>query len=152
MHVGDHDIQQTLDRIEGWYETSKKNPLYAWEAIAHCLNGPEPAPLPDWCLDYLRDAARGIYRLYCGRDFENPEIRITSDDAVRLTLHALGIQRERRKNAFARSKEDGVDMKLGLDAIDGRSRSDMLKKFGEKTKMRRASRGKRLLGVKPKTA
>lgn len=49
------------------------NRLYVWEAILHYTVA--DAPLPDWCIDYIRTVAFNLFDLRHGRDPSKPPVR-----------------------------------------------------------------------------
>lgn len=92
--------------VENWWNRTQ-NPLYAWEAISRSLNSGEE--IPNWALEYLRNAADNVRLLAMGRDFRCADAeRIDADQCVKLVGEALGLWREATKNAFARRADDTV--------------------------------------------
>ena len=62
------------------------NPIYAWEAIDWCRNGANPpCPLPDWCVDYLAEAAKKVSALMA----TEPQVT-TIDGVVVTTFGSIG--------------------------------------------------------------
>jgi hypothetical protein len=105
---------ETLARLQHLYHETK-NPLYVWEAITWCLHADDPL-IPDWCLNYLREAATNIYRLSCGKDFRHPKspaFKLSTDQAFKLVAGALLLSEQGKRNAFARLLKDRDDQ---LDA------------------------------------
>jgi hypothetical protein len=106
---------ETLDRLRHWYEQTK-NPLYAWEAIARCLNADERPSLPEWCIPYLREAATNLCRLSWGQDFRKPtRSKISTHKAAALVPNALSFSRQGQKNVFAMLHDDRDTMRDALD-------------------------------------
>ena len=54
-----HLLDMWLPALQGWHEQTR-NPLYVWQAMARCLNATPPAPIPDWCIPYLAEAADNL--------------------------------------------------------------------------------------------
>jgi hypothetical protein len=156
MHPYDDNIQQTLDRIKVWYDVSG-NPLYVWEAIHHCLTEAKPAPLPEWCVSYLRDTSGNMYQLYCGRDFRastDHKPKISPEEAFKAVPQALGISRQGKKNAFQMSAEDRSKQSLA-GSIGGRAALEAYQKqhyISEESARRHKALGNRFRRVKPKTS
>jgi hypothetical protein len=150
------EVDEALYRTRRWYEQTK-NPLYVWEAITWCLNSGDERPLPDWCLEYLRNIAANLCRLSCGVDFRERSKRISPDAASKLVAGALFLSRQGKRNAFKSLANDLDDMRSELDEVyygpeTSTSRIERLRGVTRKSARRRALRGKRLLGVKPKTS
>jgi hypothetical protein len=153
--------QETLDRVHRWYEQTK-NPLYVWEAITRCLHADEQLVLPDWCVDYLRGAATNLYRLSCGLDFRDPPgpatKTISSDHALKLVSNALSLSKQGKRNAFASLLAHRDDMRLVVRHWPYRSWDGLVPEIQKQRNVtresarRRATRGKRLMGVKGKTS
>jgi hypothetical protein len=152
--------QETLDRIQRWYEETQ-NPLYVWEAIARCLYADEQPAFPDWCLDYLRGAAANLYRLSCGLDFRMPSgtaaKNISPKDAINLVSEAFSLSKQ-GKNAFAKLRDNVDTMRIVNRCRDYGSWDKLVPEIEKqwnvtpKSARDRAARGKRLLRVKRKSS
>jgi hypothetical protein len=78
-----------LKRLQAMHKATG-NPVFVWWAIHFCLNEGSRVPLPEWCLEYLGDAASNMNALSGGRDFRKPvdkpaesESRNVTDPAVK---------------------------------------------------------------------
>jgi hypothetical protein len=150
------ELESILVFTSRWYEETK-NPLYVWQAMNECFHAEEP--LPDWCLDYLKDAAQNLYSLSCGVDFRTGKTaeKISPDEAVKLVTNALSISRQGKKNAFASLRVDAADARAAQDDYF-RGKGACVERLGKETSvtrervLRRAARGRRLIGGKGKTS
>jgi hypothetical protein len=96
-----------LARLQHWHAETN-NPLYAWEAIACCLNADDPIPIPDWCLDYLRSASINIFRLSRHQDFrvpDSPAGKLSTEQVIKLIPEALALSKQGH-SAFASLLKD----------------------------------------------
>src|SRR5271165_1172978 len=88
-------FDQRLASCKRWWEVTK-NPLYIWEAIAWSRGNLPPAPIPDWCLPYLGEAAKMITDLHWATVRGG-----CPADAYKKVPEKLGFVRQGKKNAFA---------------------------------------------------
>ncbi len=108
-----------------------RNPLYVWEAIAHCNVADYPRyPLPDWCLEYLTTVASMFGTLAqlrdaiafptktentTDQDYESmvaewkESSKIDADKALKSVNEVLGLSSQ-GKNAFIEHKKDREKM------------------------------------------
>lgn len=111
--------QATRRQIEDWRGLFKKqkNPLYAWLAIAYSFA--HEAPLPEWCLEYIKTCSFEIYvlmQLVCGRDFvidlsaKGPSGTMRPDEAKKHLAAALQITNG-GGNAFKQLLSDAENMR-----------------------------------------
>jgi hypothetical protein len=131
-----------LPSLERWHRETR-NPLYAWEAIALCLNADPAEPIPTWCVPYLADAAGNITDLAwgCGQG------RIKPDAAGAAIGKALGLSRQ-GFNAFTKICRDREAMRAALDESYGHAAAEaILRKRSISTDRARriVTGGKRLL-------
>jgi hypothetical protein len=147
------ELQLILCFTRRGYEQTK-NPLYVWQAMNECFHAGEP--LPDWCLDYLKGAAQNLYSLSCGVDFRDREAaeKISPDEAFKLVTNALSISKQGKKNAFASLRVDAEDSRAaGDDYFRGRGACvERLTTGSPQRKLKRAARGRRLIGGSGKTS
>jgi hypothetical protein len=106
----DPDLAMWLASLERWWDQTS-NPLYAWEAIARCMNATPPAPTPEWCLPYLAEVARNITCL----SWQVVGGRMPHEQAAKRVGRALGVARQ-GANAFAQVQKDGDAMRYALYA------------------------------------
>jgi len=107
------------------------NPMYVWEAIAHCNMADYPRyPLPDWCLVYLTSVASMLLTLgklentltypvkasnmtdeaySCLVDEWQSNSAISAEQAAELALKALGFTKQ-GKNMFFEFSKDRMEM------------------------------------------
>jgi hypothetical protein len=141
-----------VDRVEAcerwWRQTN--NPLYVWEAIA--LSRDALAPIPDWCLPYIKGVAVNITDL----SWAASRGEVAADRACGKVAEKLGLVRPRSKNAFARILDDKDVAKAALDSERGHQRHGAIEALREQRSIdedraaRLLNRGKRLLGSHPK--
>jgi hypothetical protein len=106
----DLDLAAWLASLDRWWKQTG-NPLYAWEAVARCLNAAPPAPIPEWCLPYLAEVARNITDL----TWQVARGQTTHKEAAKTIGEALRVVRQ-GANAFAQVQKDRHAMRYALDA------------------------------------
>jgi hypothetical protein len=119
---GAEDSFDMLPWLENWWNTSGNNPLYAWEALGHCLAGGRP--IPDWVHDYFLASATNMKILSLGRDFRDRTKEIEPEQARKLVGEALGLWKGSTKNAFARRVDDGLAHRAASDLEWSRERPE----------------------------
>lgn len=142
---------ETLRRLQSWYQITG-NPLYAWEAMWRCLAADRPPTIPDWCLPYLREAARNIFLLSRRKDFREPQSSagdLSKEQAIKLISQALVLTRQGKRNAFGDLSEDRDDARDARSAeLYGKSALVDISKRRRVTPeraQRRIARGSKLL-------
>ncbi len=115
-------VEMWLSSLSRWFSETG-NPLYAWEAIAHCLSADPPRSIPDWCLPYLVKAADNITDLAHGRDFRS-KAPLQPLQALSRVAEALSLVRKGQKNAFAKVRDDGFVIRAALNESYGRPATD----------------------------
>jgi hypothetical protein len=101
-----------LEQLRHWYQETK-NPLYVWEAIARGLHADSPPAIPEWCLDYIREAAGNMYDLSHRKDFRDPKspaFKLSTKRSFELVPQALCLSKRGQKNAFASLVRDREHM------------------------------------------
>jgi hypothetical protein len=106
----DPDLAMWLASLERWWKQTS-NPLYAWEAIARCLNADPPAPIPRWCLPYLAEVSRNITTL----KWQVARRQMQHDQAANGVGRALKMVRQ-GANAFAQVQKDSDAVYYAMDA------------------------------------
>lgn len=109
-------VNQSFERL--YLKT--KNPLYAWEALDHCLQYQDP--IPEWVLKYLSKTASAITNLAqrSTDPSKDAPFGLTPKQAVDLVPQALGIvPGPRQKNAFKRRTDESLAIyaQLSDDAL-----------------------------------
>ena len=99
-----------LTSLEHWWKQTG-NPLFAWEAIARCLNANPPAPIPGWCLSYVAETARRITDL----SWQAARRQISPAHAAKKLGEALGVVRQ-GTNHFAQVPKDRDAVRYALAA------------------------------------
>jgi hypothetical protein len=108
--MADEFVEMHIEACErGWRVTG--NPLCVWEAIAWARNADPPAPVPEWCLAYLGEAAIALTdRAWAVSRGEAP-----ADKAYHEVPRMFGFVRQGKKNAFAAMADDADAVMVALD-------------------------------------
>ena len=84
-------INSAIVAAEQRYERSDRNPLYVWDVVWMCTQPNEQIiPLPQWCADYLHQAADNLIQLSAHRDFRRPSAQPDSEGCD--TAHQLELE------------------------------------------------------------
>lgn len=149
------ELGRRLDALQWWYEQNG-TPLYAWEAIALCLNASPMLAIPYWCIPYLRDAATKITELAWseGRAISAAKRRGEKRKNRSMgapVLEALSLSSQGKKSAFARAAADAAAQRDALYVRrDGKTAAEDIARRRSVEPDRAAriiAKGKRLTGL-----